>query len=97
MILQLTFRPRAFASEIAVLGERLVGEILPCPGPRHRATWLVRLPDWPRSQGPASSFEAARRKIENEVNEWFRSVGAFGPGDGVRVRVEATEKEKARA
>jgi hypothetical protein len=76
------------ASEIAVLGARTVGSIIPAGGPRHRATWIVKLPDWHQAQGPSSSFEAARRKVEHEVNEWLRSAGLLDAGGGVVVRIE---------
>ena len=89
----LTFRPRALASEVAYLGEIVAGEIIPCGG---RATWVIRLNDVLRKSGPASSFDAARRKIEHEVNDWLRRGGLMGAGP-VDVMVESEQKERARA
>lgn len=84
----LTFRPRALASEVAFLGEIVAGEIIPCGG---KATWVMRLNDVLRKSGPASTFEAARRKIEHEVNDWLRRAGLMGLGP-VDVVVEASER-----
>lgn len=93
----LTFRPHALASEIAQLGACTVAAIIPCPGPRQNASWIVKLPDWQQCQGPSSSFDAARRKVEHEVREWLSRAGLVEAAASLVVRVVERQKDKARA
>jgi hypothetical protein len=94
----LIFRPFQLRREIAALGAWTIATIIPGPGPRQQATWLLNLPDWPHKQGPASSFEAARRKIEHEVREWFCFAGLDDIAAKLEVRIETRdEQERARA
>jgi len=89
----LIFRPRPMASEIALLGRIIAGEIIPCG---RNKTWVIRLAGTPFKSGPASSFESARRKIEHEVREWLRAAGLDDVASSLVVRV-LSEQEETRA
>jgi len=88
----LTFRPRAFASEIATVGAHTFAEIIPCG---HRATILFKFAGMLAPNHPASSFEAARRKVEHEVREWFMAADLPDVASSLVVRV-LTDKEDTR-
>lgn len=93
----LTFSRHGLSSEVARLGDRVVGYVVASAGRQHRATWAIALMDWPRLSGPATSFERAREKIADEVSEWCVSAGWLDPGVGVVVRVKTEKEERARA
>lgn len=80
--------------EIAKLGERACGMILAHQA-RPRATWSVRLMDWPHRSGPASSIADARTRIIEQVEEWCASLGWIDPDAGVEVRIPAEERKRA--
>lgn len=92
----LTFDRHGLAGEAARLGERVVGYIVASHGRQQRAAWQVTLTDWPRTCGPATSFEVARQKITGQVEEWCASAGLIDPGAGVDVRVLTNEEETSR-
>lgn len=70
----LRFLSRGLNCEIAKLGDISVAEIVPL-GEGGRGTWFIHLPGIARKSGPAGSFEAGRRKIVHEVEEWRARAG----------------------
>lgn len=75
-------------SEVARLGDRIVGEIL---NPFVRPQWRVRLTDWPITAGPAADVAQARRRLASQVSEWLISAGLLDPGCEIAVRVPDRE------
>ena len=93
----LIFSRHGISSEVAKLGDRVVGYVVPACGRRHIATWAIALADWPRLSGPATSFEIARQKLIEQVEEWCVSAGLLDPGAAIVVRVETEQEERSRA
>lgn len=91
----LTF-DRLGSGERARLGDLACGMIMSHPG-RPRATWTVRLMDWPHRTGPAASIEKARERIVEQVEEWCAALGWLDPGAGVDVRVLTDDQDTTRA
>ena len=90
----LTFRAASpgLPREVAYLGNIVAGEVMPFPGTRHRATWIVHLTDASRRYGPATSFEVAREKVREHVEEWLMRAWILNYGDKIDVQVDAPQK-----
>lgn len=90
----LIFRPVALSREAALLGRMPVATIVPFAG---RYRWALRIAPVPFVTGVSSSIDAARRKIEHEVREWFISAGLLDIARSMVVFVEEETKGRARA
>lgn len=95
---RLTFRRPVpdLAREVAYLGNIVAGEILPYPGKRHCASWIIHLPDAQRKCGPATSFDVARIRIKEHVEDWLMRADVIDVGAAIDIAVE-TSKDKAIA
>lgn len=76
LVSPVTFTPCQLGRETVYLGDKIIGCIVSHAGSAtSRATAMIFLPDVPRKQQQAPSFERAREIVQREVEEWVRAAG----------------------